>query len=220
VTVLAAERSTVVVALDDCEMGAPDCAALAEQLHAQLSTGAYTWPCSLMPVPASRDEWEAEHRTARKRAWAAERAGYTFAEVDRSQFADDIHDINTSKPERQGRPMSAGYLTRQEFSPLPDYPCARHAIRTYGVTDADGFLRAYTVVYRVGQLVMFSQILGHAGHLHRGIMFLLARDALAAQAADGDGYAFYNRHDSGQPGLVWMKERVGFLPTRVEWSLT
>lgn len=212
------ERTTVTVNMErDCLDGG--CVELAERTHAQLASGAYTWPCSLLPLPASVGEWEAEHRTARKRAWAAERAGYRFREFCRSEHADDIYAINTSAPERQGRPMSTGYLVRQQFSPLPAYPCERHAIRSYGVFDAADVLRAYTVVHRVGALVMFSQILGHADHLERHVMYLLVRGALAAQAHAGPGFAFYNRADSGTDGLRFFKERCGFTATRIDWRL-
>jgi hypothetical protein len=215
---IAVEQPTLTIHMEaDCL--ADDCDDFASRTWTQLSSGAYTWPCSVMPLPASIEEWEAEHRTARKRAWAAERSGYTFAEICREHHEDDIFEINTSKHERQGRPMSPGYLQRQTFSPLPEYPCSRHAIRTYGVLDDGGTLRAYATIYRVGELVMVSQILGHADYLHRGIMFLLVRDTLAAQIEAGDGVVFYNRHDSGEDGLVWFKERLGFMAARVEWSL-
>src|SRR5262249_53534421 len=98
-----------------------DCAALAERMEAQLVSPTYTDGVSLMAAPASVDEWRAAHRTARKRADRCARLGYRFAEIDRSEHLDAIHEINTSKRERQGRPMSDGYLERPQFGPLPDY---------------------------------------------------------------------------------------------------
>lgn len=193
------------------------CAELAHPLQNQLANG-YTWPASVMTLPDTIEEWEAEHRTARKRANACEKAGYTFGEINREDWADDVFEINTSAETRQGRPMSDGYLARPEFSRLPAYPCSRHAIRTYGVLDVDFRLRAYTWVYRVGELVMFSSILGHAKHLDRHVMYLLVRGALAREIEAGPGVAFYNRHDSGTAGLVFFKERLGFRPERVEWA--
>lgn len=213
------EQTTVTVSLEgDCL--ALSCRDMAERTHDQLTSGRYTWPCSIMPLPADVSDWQAGHRTARKRAWAAERNGYRFATIDRSDYEDDIFEINTSAPQRQGRPMSDGYRARQTFATSPDYPCYRHAICTYGILDAAGRLRAYTVVHRVGQLVMFSTIIGHADHLRRHVMYLLTREALADQAQHGSGFAFYNRHDSGTEGLRFFKERVGFRPSRVDWSLT
>lgn len=197
-----------------------ECAALAAAEFPQLASGRYTYPASILRLPASIEEHLAAHRTFRKRAARARNLGYRFAEVARELYEDDIYRINTSAPERQGRPMSEGYTRPVKFSPLPDYPCGRHAIRTYGVLAAGRLgLVAYTWVYRIGDLVMFSQILGHAAFLAHDIMYELMRGALAAEIAHGPGVAFYNRHDSGTPGLRYYKERVGFRPGRVDWRL-
>ena len=206
------ERTRVTI---DLEGGC--CPDFATPLYTQLSSGAYTWPCSVMPLTG---EWTSQHRTARKRAARCFQDGYSFSRINRGDYTDDIHEINTSADERQGRPMTAGYLERQEFSTLPDYPCERHCIRTYGVTDpGDGRLRAYTWVYRSGDLVMFSSILGHADHLAAHVMYLLVQGVLADQLHAGPGIAFYNKHDGGTLGLVFFKERLGFKPCEVAWSL-
>ena len=196
-----------------------DCRPLAEKTYAQMSAGPYSHNCSLMAVPESFDAYLAAHRTARKRALRCARLGYTFAEIDRCEHVDAIYQINTSLPERQGRPMSAGYLERNEFSPLPEYPCARHRISVYGVAAPDGELVAYTVIHRVGELVMVSQILGHGEHLDAGIIFLLVSESVRCQITAGAGTVFYNRHDSGSDGLRWNKEHLGFQPGDVEWLL-
>jgi hypothetical protein len=193
-----------------------ECAELAFPLRRQLSNG-YRRGASVLKLPDEIEDWEAEHRTARKRANAAERNGYVFGKIRREDFTDDVYAINTSALERQGRPMSDGYLTRPEFSPLPAYHCARHRIATYGVLAPNGHLVAYTWVYRAGELVMFSSILGHAEHLERHVMYLLVRGALNDQIRHGEGVAFYNLHDSGTDGLRFFKERCGFAPADVEW---
>ena len=192
--------------------------ALACRMQGQLDTHHYTHDVSLMPVPLSRGLWEAEHRTARKRAWRAERLGYRFAEVDMSRYSDDRHEINTSKQERQGRPMADGYLTRHECGRLPDYPCWRHQILTFGVLEGES-LRAYMTLYRVGELAMVSMILGHGDHRRDDIMYLLAAGMIDHQAGWG-GWFYYNRHDSGTDGLRYYKERIGFAATDIAWSLT
>lgn len=196
-----------------------ECAALAGPLHTQLSAGRYNWPASILPLGSDFDLHMAAHRTFRKRASHARNLGYTFAEIRREKHEDDVFRINTSAPERQGRPMSEGYTRPVKFSPLPVYPCGRHAIHTYGVLAPTGRLVAYTWVYRAGDLVMFSQILGHAAHLAGDVMYELMRGALAAQVEAGPGFAFYNRHDSGTAGLRYYKERCGFAPARVDWRL-
>lgn len=209
-------RPRVKIALETATCGSrDDCANLADGLYRTLSSGRYD-RCSVLPVPSSIAAWMQEHRTARKRVMRCERRGYYFNGLERELYADDIHAINTSLDERQGRPMSAGYLERQEFSPLPDYPCSRHAIRTSGVFSEDGTLVAYIVTYRSGDLVLVSQILGHADHLDAEIMYLLFAGALERELGEG-GYVVYNRWDSGTDGLRFFKERLGFREETVEW---
>jgi hypothetical protein len=214
VTVLA--PTAVTVALEAaCDY--PGCAEMAFNMRAKLDTPKYTCGVSLMRCPDSRQQWEAAHRTARKRAWRAERLGYTFAEIDRSRFNDDIHEINTSLCERQGRPMTEGYVVRHNHRPLPAYPCWRHSIFTFGVLQGET-LRAYLTLYRIGDLALVSMILGHGDHLRNDIMYALAAGMIDHQAGWG-GFFYYNRHDSGTDGLRFYKERIGFTATDIQWVL-
>jgi hypothetical protein len=192
-----------------------DCTRLADRFVTQLGNPTYSRGVSLMPVPDTLEEWRATHRTARKRADRSSRLGYTFQEIDRSLFNDDIHEINTSLPERQGRPMSAGYLKRHNHGPLPAYPCDRHRVNTYGVLHGVT-LRAYLSMYRCGELVLISMILGHGRYLDEDIMYLLALGTIEAQAGQG-GVFYYNRHDSGTRGLRYYKEKIGFTAEDVQW---
>lgn len=190
---------------------------MADTMRAKVDQPNYRQGVSLMEMPTNRAEWEHEHRTARKRAWRAERFGYRFQEIDRSLYSADIHAINTSLDVRQGRPMRPGYTTYREQSPLPDYECDRHAIRTYGVLHGDTLV-AYMTAYRLEQLVLVSMILGHGGHLRNDIMYLLWAGLIDAQSPLG-GVIYYNRHDSGQDGLRYYKERVGLAACDVRWEL-
>lgn len=216
VTVAATEARTVTINTEAACLNS-DCFAMAKKLHDQLSNG-YSRAASILPMPGSIEEWDAEHRTARKRAAACVRDGYRFAEVERHFYADDVHEINNSAERRQGRPMTAGYHARPNYSQLPDYPCQRHAVHTYGVLDSSDRLRAYTWTYRCGDLFMFSMILGHHAHLERHVMYLLVRSAIEAQA-DGGGFGFYNLDASGTDGLRFFKHRCGFLPADIDWQL-
>lgn len=192
------------------------CRQFGRPLFEQMASGRYD-VCSVMAIPESVGEWRDRHRTARKRADRCGRRGYTVGLVDRHLFSDDIHAINTSAPERQGRPMSSGYFRRTDFGPLPPYPCVRHAIRTYGVLSDDALV-AYLWLYRAGQLALVSQILGHSDHLDREVMWLLWHGMVESESTiASDGMIVYNRHDSGEDGLRWWKERVGLEETRVEW---
>lgn len=216
------ERTVVAVSMEAECQGGEECERLAARTFAQLNTDQYRWPCSVLEIPSRITEWEAAHRTARKRAWRCERLGYRFQPVQRHLHEQDVFEINTSAPERQGRPMSDSYQRPVRYDPNEQltHGCARHGIHTYGVLDPGGRLRAYTWVYRVGDLMMLSQILGHHDHLKNAIMYLLLRGSIAAEVRNGPGVAFYNRWDSGSDGLRFMKERCGFQPAEIRWSLT
>jgi len=194
------------------------CSDLAFRMRNQLDTPNYSRGVAVMPVPATLAAWRDEHRTARKRADRAERLGYRFDTIDRSMHNDAIHDINTSLAERQGRPMSAGYLKRHNHGALPEYLCQRHRVHTYGVLDYVGVLRAYLSLYRVGDLALVSMILGHGDHLRNDVMYLLAAGMIADQAGQG-GWFYYNRWDSGEDGLRYFKSKLGFVEGDVEWRL-
>lgn len=209
------EVRTVINLEHVCVEGA--CAELAWRFKRQLDTPKYATGVSLMPMPASVYEWRAGHRTARKRADRCERLGYRFAVIDRSRFNDDIHAINTSLAERQGRPMTDGYTRRHNHGALPEYRCERHRVHTYGILHADTLV-AYLTLYRVGQLALVSMILGHGAHLKNDIMYLLAAGTIDDQADKG-GVLYYNRWDSGTDGLRYYKERVGFAAGDVDWLL-
>jgi hypothetical protein len=193
---------------------ANECDAFAAPLFQQLSNGNYDWPVSVLRL-TDVDAYLAEHRTARKRAQRSRNLGYTFRRIERCDHVDAIYAINTSMPERQGRPMSATYRERPAFEPLPFYPCPRHRIDTWGVFAGD-VLVAYLVLYLSGELVLVSQILGHADHLASDVMYLLVVEAL--QRLPLPATVFYNRHDSGTQGLRYFKARLGFAPERVAWA--
>lgn len=192
------------------------CAELAYPLFRQLRDGNYD-VMSVAPIQ-TLDEWMADHRTARKRASRATRRGYRFVTVRAQDRVDEIHAINTSSPERQGRPMSAGYQERPSYGADPVYPCLRHAVRRYGVEHKDGTLAAYLWLYRAGELALVSQILGHQQHLENEIMYLLWAGMVDCEAAVPGGFIVYNRWDSGQAGLRFFKERVGLAATTVRWQ--
>lgn len=193
----------------------PSCAEIAFPLHKQLTEGDYRL-CSVLAMPETVEQWRAAHRTARKRADRAARLGYRFELIDRRDYQDDIYQINTSAPARQGRPMTAGYWTRPVFGENP-LICDRHHVYTYGVLTGSRLV-AYLWLYRAGQLALVSSILGHADHLAGDVMYLLVQGVIDDQADEG-GFLCYNRHDSGTDGLRYFKERLGLTETVVEWLL-
>jgi hypothetical protein len=187
---------------------------MAGPLHAQLQ--AYSRGAAVMSLQGWFPEWRATHRTARRRAEHARRLGYTFSMIDRMAFEDDIYRVNTSTPERQGRPMADAYNEPPSFGPNP-MVCPQHHVFTYGILK-DGVLVAYMWLYRSGQLAMISSILGHADHLDGDVMYLLTSGMLEQQFTRG-GTLFYNLWRSGTDGLRFFKERIGMSEGRVEWTL-
>ncbi len=193
------------------------CRPLEEKIRGTVDRTKYRQGAALMEVPESLEEWRSQHRTARKRSDRCERLGYEFSRIDYAQFSDDIYEINTSLLERQGRPMSDGYRKHHRQGSLPHYPCELHNIRTYGVLRGSG-LYAYMTLYRINELALVSMILGHGDFLRDDIMYLLFTGMLKEQAELG-GWFYYNRWDSGQEGLRYYKEKLGFHEGDIRWEL-
>jgi hypothetical protein len=194
------------------------CAPLISSELATLAKPMYSFGVSVMPIPHSIMGHLAEHRTFRKRVLRAERLGYYVRPIDIAAEHDDIMAINTSAPERQGRPMDDSYVNKQRpSSGLPSYTCPWHEVVAYGVCRGDT-VYGYAVMYRCGELLHVSQFLGHAEFLDDGIMFKLVKDILSAHEGR-PGVLFYNRHDSGTDGLRWFKERIGLKAEDVKWTL-
>jgi len=205
------------------------CALLADDLYEKFTAphrqhpeyGAYQNGCSILVLPATFDEYWAGPAgyATRRKVRKALKEGYTFGVIDRDAYLDDIFAINTSMEERQGRAMTESYRKRPDpFGPLPDYGCPRHQIRTYGVL-FDGHLVAYTWLYQVGEMCLFSTILGHGEHLNAGIMYLLIAETLRdVISSAGTRYAMYNMHVSGTEGLRFFKEQMGFAAYWVDWQ--
>ncbi|WP_144118690.1 hypothetical protein [Catellatospora sichuanensis] len=156
----------------------------------------------------------------RQKVRRALKLGYEFALFEHDDHLDDIHEINLSLDERQGRPMSESYRTRpSEFGPQDDQSCPRHRSDHFGVLK-DGKLLAYTLAPACGEMMLFSRILGHGAHMEDGIMNLLVYEAAKHRREhSGTRYAVYYVHDSGTPGLQFFKRKMGFVGHRVEWQL-
>ncbi len=184
--------------------------------------GAYEDGCSILVTPPTFEAyWSAPASYwMRQKVRRAGRDGFVFAPIERDQYLDDIYAINTSLPERQGRPMGDAYQQRPlPQGPLPDFPCPRHALRQYGVL-REGHLYAYAWVYVIGEMCLFSTILGHGEQMKSGIMSLLIVEAVRdLMATAGLRYAMYNLHASGTDGLRFFKEQMGFHPYRVTWVM-
>lgn len=148
-------------------------------------------------------------------AYHAKRArarGYVVAEIERNQFIDDIHEINTSVDTRQGRPMEQHYLQKvSHFATLPYF-------RYYGLFDAKGKLMAYANLALYGDFCAFTHVIGHRNN--DGIMHLLVVEIVCGLLDQGKlNFIMYDTFFGARPGLRNFKEIVGFKPYRARFSL-
>lgn len=143
-------------------------------------------------------------RRARKR-------GYTVALIDRNAYVDQIHAINTSLPERQGRPMTAAYTSRPEhFDQLPNY-------RYYGVFAPCGKLVAYANMGFYGDFAALSQLMGYRNN--DGAMHLLIVDLVSALITEGRArFLMYDTYFGASAGLQSFKRMLGFQPHYVSYE--
>jgi len=138
--------------------------------------------------------------------------GYVFANIDRNDYIDDIHAINTSLAIRQGRPMDDSYIKKCEaFENQPHF--AYH-----GVLDNEGTLVAYSTLGNYGNFASFSQLLGIRNN--DGIMHLLMVEAICRLIdARQVQYVMYDTFFGAQPGLRTFKTILGFQPYRARYTL-
>ena len=174
-----------------------------------------------IPNDIERDWWQLPNLALmRRKVRHAMKLGYKFAPFEFNDYIDDVYEINTSKAERQGRPMTQSY--RERPAPRgrsPEQPCRRHRNGWYGVF-RDGRLCAYTNVPQCGEMLLFSTILGHGDHMDDGIMYLLIFEVVKwHHERSGTSYAVYYLMDSGTEGLQFFKRKMGFAGYLVRWEL-
>lgn len=138
--------------------------------------------------------------------------GYTVAAIDRNDYIDDIHRINTSLEERQGRPMDAAYGLRV------DHYDDVESFRYYGVLDAHGALVAYCDLGVYGDFAATDRLLGMRNR--DGVMYLLLAD-IACRLIDERccHYLMYDTYLGARPGLREFKRKLGFQPYRIRYTL-
>jgi hypothetical protein len=143
----------------------------------------------------------------------AAKEGYVFSEVDRNKYVEDIFTINTSKDERQGRPMLDHYKKKIASYPVdPEY-------KYYGVMKDDKLV-AYMWVALYGEVAIIDGLLGHEDHLKNRIMYLLCTGAASHLITDHKStrYFMYDTYFGAQEGLKQFKRKLGFVPYRVKWK--
>jgi hypothetical protein len=181
-------------------------------------TTAKRWGVALLRLPAVFDEYLASaSRLARRRRTRALVAGYRYIAASPMAHLDEILEINRSVPSRQGRPMAPIYLNREQVVGAIG---ARNVI--HGIVDSSGRLCAYADVLDIGDAFTFAYLIGHAGDLEQGIMYLLVsevvRCCIDARRADGSPiWLMVDTFWGASAGLAYFKERTGFRPFTVDW---
>jgi hypothetical protein len=142
----------------------------------------------------------------------ARNRGYVLAEIERNDYIDDIHAINTSVDTRQGQPMAPQYLQK-----VDRFEAEEH-VRYFGVISAEGQLMAYANLTFFGNFCDFSQILGLRNN--DGCMHLLVVDIVCNLIDEGVmNYVMYDTFFGARPGLKQFKTMLGFKPYRVKYRL-
>ena len=169
--------------------------------------------------------------------------GYEVHQFDHRTFVPDIHAINHSMPVRSGREMKSAYT--KTIEELGGYPKQFHEPRlparheywsmsfgsfvsvpgyTQGDVVTDRRLVGYISVRRVGDLILYPQLLGHGDHLNDGIMvqihFHVLRWLTSPDCAHSRGakILMYTAANTANEGLRTWKKRAGFKPRRVSLS--
>ena len=160
----------------------------------------------------SCEEYIAIHRRGMRDAKKAKSRGYIFCEIDRNNYIDEIHGINTSLETRQGRPMDASYLNKiNYYEPAKNY-------KYYGVLDCNGRLMAYCNFGIYGDFAIFSQLLGYRNN--DGTMNLLMMEAVCRFIGDSAiRYIMYDTYFGANEGLKKFKTTLGFKPYRVKYHI-
>jgi hypothetical protein len=142
----------------------------------------------------------------------ARRRGYTVEEIDRNDYIDDIHAINISLGERQGRPMDPAYAEKIRHYPAVD------SFRYFGALDRDRRLAAYCDVGIYGDFAATDRLLGYKNS--SGVMYLLLADIACRLIDDGRyNYFMYDTYLGALPGLREFKKKLGFQPYVIHYSI-
>jgi hypothetical protein len=159
------------------------------------------------------DGYLAPLRYARRRVRRASRAGCSCRHFDPEERRAELLGIRTSLPVRQGRPMDAEFL-----DPGAVFETGAH-IEYLGVFKQDTLV-AYSQLEYAGEIVAMSDLFGHGGHLHDGIMFLLVAGVVdhAKRERPGTRWVLYDMYFGAGAGLRAFKANAGFRPHYVRWT--
>jgi hypothetical protein len=142
----------------------------------------------------------------------AKKRGYSVREIDRNRYVEDIHAINTSLAQRQGRPMDAAYLAKTgRYDDRPHF-------RYFGAIDSDGRLAAYCNLGVFGNFAATDRLLAHKNG--DGAMYLLLSEIVCRLVDEKRlDYLMYDTYLGAGPGLRSFKRRLGFKPYNVHYTI-
>ncbi len=169
--------------------------------------------------------------------------GYTARLFEYAQYVPDMHEVNHSKDTRSGGAMRGSYQRSvEEMGGAPTKPhplrlpaCPHHWGLMFGVfrpapgrkqgnVVVDDQLVGYISLRRVGEVVLYSQILGHGDYLHDFVLVLLHHEVIRWLSSEREGLAqglefvMYGGAESGGESLLQWKRRAGFRSMRVAAS--
>jgi hypothetical protein len=162
-------------------------------------------PSAYMASVTGRNSADKHSRRARSR-------GYRVIEIDRNDYIDEIHHINTSVDVRQGQTMGKDYLIKQtRYVDECNY-------KYYGTVDLNGVLVAYGEIGYWGNFAAFNRIIGVRNN--DGIMHLLVTEIICQMIEKGEyRYLMYDTYFGASPGMKIFKTTLGFAPYRARYSI-
>ena len=133
----------------------------------------YNQPTATIALPDNIDSYlykigDKSRNTIKK----AEKKGYQFRPIDPDLFLDDIVDIRTSDPQRQGRFIPKSFYEKPESLPIKNPSnCFLHQESFYGVFLVDKLV-SFISILTYGELAKINHIMCHSDHMKYGVMNL------------------------------------------------
>lgn len=104
-------------------------------------------------------------------------SGYAISKIDLNNYLNDVYEIRTSSPTRQGLAIPSYFYEKLTSYNLPS-TCAVHCSYAFGAF-LNGKLCAYVTLFRFGELLQVNHILVHESYKRSGVMNLLVHDVVA-----------------------------------------
>ncbi len=175
----------------------------------------------LFEIPRTVEEYESQVSGKNSVKYYSNRCrklGYHTDYFIKNEHLDEMYEINTSAPVRQGRNMSKSYLEK-----VPkEEPC--DAVSYFGVFTEENKLVGYIRLNCTPNLYVVSRILGHSEYLKDNIMYLAMHDLVVSLIEKNNKikdttptYLMYDTYFGAKDGLKLYKKRNAFKPYKVRW---